>query len=59
MDVQALLDERHGFLSWTSANNLSMVHKLACSNLDSNQSKSKATGPKSFTAVLVSMTAIL
>ena len=55
MSVQALLDERHGFLSWTSANNLPMCHRLNSSNLESERPlKAKHVSPKSFNLVLVS-----
>lgn len=42
--LKALLDERHGFLAWTAANNLTVIHRLTSCSLESDPPRPKTAG---------------
>lgn len=50
-----MLDERHGFLAWTAANNLTIIHRLTTCNLecDPPRPKTAVPNPKQYADLLV------
>ena len=55
MHRQALLNERHGLLAWTSVNNPVIMHKLMTSKLvDPPIPDNESPGPEFWNRILVS-----